>query len=98
MISRLDFFESISNIQYPLMLVEFFDHFIALKQIVEDTGKISVIESAQNSITFSIIFDNIKNRDRALLNAQAGSVIIYGKLISVQIDVISDTEIRFKLQ
>lgn len=98
MISRLDFFESISNIQYPLMLVEFFDHFIALKQIVEDTGKISVIESAQNSITFSIIFDNIKNRDRALLNAQAGSVIIYGKPISVQIDVISDTEIRFKLQ
>ena len=98
MISRLDFFESISNIQYPLMLVEFFDHFIALKQIVEDTGKISVIESTQNSISFSIIFDNIKNRDRALLNAQTGSVIIYGKPISVQIDVISDTEIRFKLQ
>ena len=98
MISRLEFFESISDIQYPLMLVEFFDHFIALKQLVEDNGKVSVLESKDNSITFSIVFNNIESRNLALSNAQAGSVIIYGKPISINVDIISDTEIRFKLQ
>ena len=36
--SRLEFFESISDIEYPLMLVKFFDHFIALKELVQDYG------------------------------------------------------------
>jgi hypothetical protein len=80
------------------MLVEFFDHFIALKQLVEDNGKVSVLESKDNSITFSIVFNNIESRNLALSNAQSGSVIIYGKPISINVDIISDTEIRFKLQ
>ena len=98
MSNRLEFFESISDIQYPLMLVEFFDHFIALKQLVEDYGHISVLESRDKSIVFSINFDNINNRDNALRNAQPGVVMIYGKPISVFVDILSDTEIRFKLQ
>ena len=39
------------------MLVEFFDHFIALKQLVEDYGRVSVHKTDGNSITFSISFD-----------------------------------------
>ena len=97
-ISRLDFFESISNIDYPLMLVEFFDHFIALKQIVEDYGRVAVLECNDKTITFSIKFDTTKNRDVAIANAQYGTIVIYGKPISVNMEVISDTEIRFKLQ
>ena len=33
--NRVQFFNSIGGIQYPRMIVDFFDHFIALKQIVE---------------------------------------------------------------
>ena len=96
--SRLEFFESISDIEYPLMLVKFFDHFIALKELVQDYGKVAVLNSEENSITFCIKFDNINNRNIALANAQSGVVVIYGKPISIIIDILSDTEIQFKLQ
>lgn len=98
MLSRLTFFESISGIQYPEMLVIYFDHFIALKQLVEDTGKVTVISNTDTSITFSIKFDNVANRDKALIIAQSGSVVIYGRTIQVQVNVLSDTEIEFILQ
>lgn len=98
MISRPAFFDSISDIQYPEMLVEFFDQFVALKQIVEDYGKVSVINNTDNSITFLIAFNNTKNRDKALSNVQSGNIIIYGRQISIQVEVISETEIKLALQ
>ena len=58
MVNRLQFFDSISGIKYPKMMIDFFDHFIALKKIVEDTGSISVDKSTENFIRFSIAFNN----------------------------------------
>ena len=97
-INRLDFLDNISDIQYPHMLVEFFDHFIALKQLVEDYGRVSVHKTDGNSITFSISFDTPQKRDIALRNAQAGTIVIYNKPISVGVEIISETEIKFTLQ
>ena len=98
MLSRLTFFESISGIQYPEMLVIYFDHFIALKQLVEDTGKVTVISNTDTSITFSIKFNNAKNKDKALSIAQSGVVVIYGRAIQVQVNILSETEIEIVLQ
>ena len=98
MLSRLTFFESISGIQYPEMLVIYFDHFIALKQLVEDTGKVTVISNTDTSITFSIKFNNAKNNDKARSIAQSGVVVIYGRTIQVQVNILSETEIEIVLQ
>ena len=49
---RIAFLESISGIEYPEMIVEFFDQFIALKYLVEDYGQISVQEKSTNGISF----------------------------------------------
>ena len=56
MTSRVQFLESVSGIQYPEMIVDFFDHFVALKQIVQDSGKVEVLNFDKNSICFSIKF------------------------------------------
>lgn len=94
---RIAFLESISGIEYPEMLVEFFDQFIALKYLVQDYGQISVQERKDNSISFIIKFTNIEYRDKALLNVQTNSVIIYGKTIYITVDTLSETEIKFTL-
>lgn len=95
---RIAFLESISGIEYPEMIVEFFDQFLALKQLVENYGNVSVLEKSNNVISFSIAFNNKEYINKALLNIQSGSVIIYGRPISVTIDELSDTEIKISLK
>ena len=94
---RIAFLESISGIEYPEMIVEFFDQFIALKYLVEDYGQISVQEKSTNGISFVIKFADVKYRDKALSNVQTSSVVIYGKPISINLEIISETEIKFTL-
>lgn len=94
---RIAFLESISGIEYPEMIVEFFDQFIALKYLVEDYGQISVQEKSTNGISFVIKFTDVKYRDKALSNVQTNSVVIYGKPISINLEIISETEIKFTL-
>lgn len=95
---RITFLDSISGIQYPEMIVEFFDQFIALKQIAEDYGTITVNEKLNNGISFNINFQNQVFRDKALNNVQTGTVIIYGRMISVIAEPISDNDIKIILQ
>ena len=83
---RIAFLESISGIQYPEMIVEFFDQFLALKYLVEDYGQIYVIK-----------FTDVEYRDKALSNVQTSSVVIYGKPISINLEILSETEIKFTL-
>ena len=94
---RIAFLESISGIQYPEMIVEFFFFFIALKYLVEEYGQISVQEKSTNGISFVIKFTDVKYRDKALSNVQTSSVVIYGKPISINLEIISETEIKFTL-
>ena len=60
--------------------------------------KISKKPSNEINNNFYPSYNNIDNRNNALRNAQSGVVIIYGKPISIIVDVLSDTEIIFKLQ
>lgn len=94
---RISFIESISDIEYPEMLVQFFDQFIALKQLVEDHGNIKVNSKSDISISFNVLFQDQKYRDMALANT-TGSVIIYNKPISVKVDIVSENELNFILQ
>lgn len=97
--NRCLFFESISGITYPEMLVNFFDQFVALKQIVEDSGKVNVLSNTENSITFSIIFNSQQSRDIALnmIQTQGGSIIIYGRIMPIKVEILTDTDIKVEL-
>ncbi len=95
---RLTFLDSISGIQYPEMLVHFFDQFLALKQLIEDNGSLSVNNNTDTMISFIAIFNNKKVRDTAWSNINTNCVIIYGKPVSINVDIVSDTEINIILQ
>ncbi|MCF0115166.1 MAG: hypothetical protein HUJ56_07425 [Erysipelotrichaceae bacterium] len=98
MIDRLTFFDSISGVKYPNMLITFFDQFIALKQVVEGSGSISVDSNTKKSIGFNIDFNNKDSMNKALMNINSSTVIIYNRPINVIVDIISDTRMHIKLQ
>lgn len=95
---RVSFLESIDGINYPSMIVDFFDHFIALKHIVEASGKITVVCNNEESIVFSIIFDSEQAQYNALSSIQSSSINVYNRLISIDIEVVSSTEIKITLK
>lgn len=84
---RIQFFESISGIEYPHMLVDFFDHFLALKQIVENSGKIIVPQqNIENHIIFNIEFSDTKAKETAINLINSNRVImIYERPIYINI-------------
>lgn len=90
--NRVDFFDSVSGIQYPEMLVNFFDQFIALKAIVEDSGSVSVINSSENNIEFAISFKDEESKYKAYstLMSLNGIIIIYGRVIKINSQINSD--------
>ena len=96
---RCTFFNSISGILYPEMLVDFFDQFVALKQIVEDSGKVTVLESNENQIVFSIMFKSIEYKNMAMNMIQnAGyQIAIYGRIMNIHLEVLTDNEIKIIL-
>ena len=96
---RCTFFNSISGILYPEMLVDFFDQLVALKQIVEDSGKVTVLESNENQIVFSIMFKSIEYKNIAMDMIQnAGyQIVIYGRIINIRLEVLTDNEIKIIL-
>lgn len=95
---RITFLDSISGINYPEMLVQFFDQFFALKMIVEDKGHITVNESDQNSISFIIEFDTKETKDIALSNVVSNYIVIYGKQVFININILDDRKIKIILQ
>lgn len=96
---RLKFFDSISGIEYPEMIVKFFDQFIALKQLVEDYGTIVVSEKTDQSISFITSFSNAGYKNKALSNIPpSGPIVIYCRPISVEVEDLSDTDIKFTLK
>ena len=97
---RVNFLESVSGIQYPDMLVTFFDHFIALKQIVEDHGTVNVINSTPNTLTFSVKFKNKTARDNAVkaINSTNGILMIYQRTITLDVKFPTDSELIVNLQ
>lgn len=100
MINRIAFFESVDGIQYPSMIVDFFDHFIALKKIVEDSGKIKVLSSVNNqNIIFSIEFATTDNMRLALnvIESNNGIIDIYGRPMNIAIKPLNKKEIQISI-
>lgn len=95
--NRLIFLDSISGIKYPEMLVEFYDQFIALSCLFTDQCDIIVKDSTDRSISFIVSFTDINNRDLSLSRIPS-SLLIYGRLISILAEAISDTELQLILQ
>lgn len=99
---RVSFFNSVQNIQYPKMIVDFFDHFIALKSIVEDSGKtINVMNSIENrSITFSIEFNNCDDKNRALniIKSCGGYTTIYQRPFAINAQQLSKNKIQIYIE
>ena len=98
---RVQFFESISGIQYPYMLVEFFDHFLALKQIVENSGKVIVPQQiSDNKISFDIEFSNKKAKESALnlINNCTSMVMIYERPIYIHINGLPVDDSRLNIE
>lgn len=97
---RVSFIESVKGISYPEMLVDFFDHFVALKNIIEDKGCISVINNEENSIEFSILFSSVEDLNTALnvINSSNGVIHIYNRAINIYTEVLTDNfTIKIKL-
>ena len=86
---RVDFIESVNGIIYPEMIVNFFDHFIALKEIVQDSGKVNVISESSNKISFSILFNNIECMNKALSVISNGFIVIYGEQLRLDVEPVS---------
>ena len=97
--NRVNFIESVSGIQYPEMIVTFFDHFIALKQLVEDSGTVQVLNSSNESISFSILFQNMDMKTAALSAIQScgNTIIIYGRYITIQVEELSENSVKINL-
>ena len=98
---RVEFFESISGIQYPYMLVDFFDHFIALKQIVENSGKVIVPHQLnENKISFDIEFSNTKAKETAvnLINNCTSMVMVYERPIYININGLPVEDLKLNIE
>jgi hypothetical protein len=86
--NRIEFFESVSGIDYPKMLVDFFDHFLALKQIIESSGNVIVPpqQNINNHIVFNIKFSDVEAKESVINLIKANNVItIYERPIYVNI-------------
>ena len=98
--NRVSFISSIDGIAYPRMIVDFFDHFLALKQIIEDTGeKINICTKTERSICFDIDFNNNISLINAMhtINCLHGVIEIYNRPISVFAEVLTDKKLRITL-
>ena len=99
MVDRVKFFESVNGIQHPDMMISFFDHFLALKSLVEDQGLIDVEYNDNDSIAFDVEFKDSTNVTKALSYiTSTPRVLIYGRLISVRVNILTDKKIQIILQ
>lgn len=96
---RVSFLDAVSGINYPDMLITFFDHFITLKELIEDSGKVNVNSSSASMIQFDVDFNSKHKRDLALhqIESSSGVIITYQRPIHVRSNVLSDTKIEIIL-
>ena len=99
MVDRVKFFESVNGIQHPDMMINFFDHFLALKSLVEDKGLIEVGYNEEDCIGFNIEFKDSAAATQAInYLASTPRVLIYGRFISVKVNILTDKKIQIILQ
>ena len=97
---RLSFFKNINGISYPEMVVDFFDHFIALKKLVNDNNCIvNVLNYGKDTIEFDVQFKDTKYLNKTLdeIAKNGNIVVIYNRTMTIHIEVLTDTDLKIKL-
>lgn len=97
---RLSFFKNINGISYPDMLVNFFDHIIALKQIInENKCTISVEKNNNTSIEFIVDFNDPQYLNNTMqdISNHGNVVVIYNRTMTVHAEVLADATLKIKL-
>ena len=98
---RLSFFNNISGITYPEMLVDFFDHFIALKQIIDANNcSVSILKLYDNTgIEFDVKFKSPELLQKTLSEiTRNGSVmVIYNRTMTIHVEVLTEIDLKIKL-
>jgi len=96
---RISFFNSISGIDYPEMLVKFYDHFLALYQLIICPSLINVVSKTKDdSISFLINFSDINQKNQTVQLIPGQLISIYGRTISINIQILTDTELIITLK
>ena len=96
---RVSFLDGVSGIHYPDMLLTFFDHFITLKELIEDSGKVNVHNSGLDRIQFDVEFNSPDKQVMAInqISASSGTVVTYQRVIHINCNVLTDTKIEIVL-
>lgn len=98
---RLSFFRNINGISYPEMLVDFFDHFIALKQIIDSNNcTVNIISyNKGQDIEFDAQFKDPSYLDKTLkaLETMGNVIVIYTRTMTVHAEVLTDRDLKIKL-
>ena len=97
---RMSFFKNINGISYPEMLVDFFDHFIALKQIIDSNHCIvNIISHDNNGIEFDVAFKNPMMLQKTLseINQNGNVIVIYNRTMTIHVEVLTDIDLKIKL-
>jgi hypothetical protein len=90
---RLTFFDMLS-ISDPILVVSFYDQFLVLNLLLGDSPGTPIVDSYNDtSIRFSVLFSTAKDKKEILSRISSGSMVMYGKPISVQIEDSSTKEI-----
>lgn len=97
---RVSFFKNINGITYPEMLVDFFDHFLALKNIVGTNNcTVNIISTHNNVIDFIVNFkeESLLQKVMNELNRNGNVVVIYNRTMTVHVEVLTDKDLKIKL-
>ena len=97
---RVSFFKNINGITYPEMLVDFFDHFLALKNIVGTNNcTVNIISTHNNVIDFVVNFKEPHLLQKVLneLTKMGNVIVVYNRTMTVHVEVLTDTDLKIKL-
>ena len=97
---RLSFFKNINGISYPEMLVDFFDHFIALKQIIDTNNCIvNILSINGQDIEFSVRFKDNLLLQKTLneISRHGNIIVIYNRTMTIHVEVLTDIDLMIKL-
>lgn len=98
---RMQFFNHINGITYPELLVDFFDHFVALQQLVKTNScTVTVLNTYDNKvIEFNVQFKSAGHLQKVLqdISMNGNVIVIYGRTMSIHIEVLTDFDLKIKL-
>lgn len=88
---RISFIGSIQGIESPNIIADFFDQLIALKQVAENLGTICITHYTDRQLTVSI------HCHRSAPMPISGTIVIYGRPISINSMILTDNCIQMTL-